>query len=68
VFQEGGPVTKKEAREAKRRWSLALAEGRVVRYDDGLTLRAFLTREQAEAALVVAREDGRDASIVVVPE
>jgi hypothetical protein len=40
----------------------------VVHYDDGLTLRAFLTREQAEAALVVAREDGRDASIVVVPE
>ena len=42
--------TKKEAIERKVAWNRALIEGRVVRYNDGLTMTSYSTKEKAEAA------------------
>jgi hypothetical protein len=41
-------ATKKEAKARKEAWTKALSEGRVVRYNDGMEFRSFLTAEAAE--------------------
>ncbi len=58
--------TKKEAIARKAAWSKALAEGRVVRYNGGLSLTSYPTIEQALLAVEVATAVGLDASIVKV--
>jgi hypothetical protein len=42
--------TKKEAIQRKIEWSCALVEGRVVRYNGGMTLTSYSTKEKAETA------------------
>lgn len=58
-------MTKKQARERKAEWQRALAEGRVVKFDNGLTFTAYMTQAQALAAQDAARQAGRAASVVV---
>ncbi len=47
-------------------WSKALAEGRVIRYNFGQTLRSYLTAEEARAEIERFKDAGHHASIVVV--
>lgn len=44
-------LTKKEARARRAAWNLALAEGRMIRSPDGLTMTSFPTVEETLAAL-----------------
>lgn len=60
-------MTKKQAIERKESWSKALAEGRVVRYNFGMTLRSYPTAAEATAECERFKEAGHQASIVVMP-
>jgi hypothetical protein len=42
-------MTKKEAIARKAAWGAALTEGRVVRYNKGLSMRSFATADEAQA-------------------
>jgi hypothetical protein len=53
-------MTKRDAIKRKAAWTLALKEGRVVRYSDGLTLQSFPTVERAEAEVIAANEFGAE--------
>ena len=57
-------MTKKESFERKRAWALAVMEGRVVRFNDGMEFRSFPTREAAEAFRKMMRQQDVDAVIV----
>lgn len=57
-------MTKKEAKARKAAWSLALSEGRVVRFNDGLEFRSFPTADAAEAFRKLMRSQDVDATIV----
>ena len=54
-------MTKKEARARKEAYSLALKEGRVVRYNSGLSFQSFKTVEAAQAFLDQLTNDGHIA-------
>jgi len=41
-------TTKKQAQANRAEWQLALEQGRVVSYNGGLSMRAFLTVEAAQ--------------------
>lgn len=41
-------MTKKEARAGKEAWTKALAEGRVVRFDEGMSFRSFKSNADAQ--------------------
>jgi hypothetical protein len=56
--------TKKEAKARKTAWKLALAEGRVVRTNDGNTLTAYATVEAARRAVDTNLKVGLVAEIV----
>jgi hypothetical protein len=43
--------TKKEARLRKENWNKAIAEGRVLRYNDGMSFKEFKTAEEANKAM-----------------
>ena len=57
-------MTKKESFERKQAWALAVMEGRVVRFNDGMKFRSFPTREAAEAFRKMMRQQDVDAVIV----
>ena len=57
-------MNKKEARERAAEWRRAGLEGRRVRFDNGMSATAYRTVEDAQEAVRVAREDGRQANIV----
>jgi hypothetical protein len=57
-------MTKIEARERNKDWQKALAEGRVVRMNGGLTLRSYITVEAAKAAVTQITTAGLNAEIV----
>ena len=59
-------MTKKEAKARKEAYTKALAEGRVVRYNNGLSFRSFKTVEDAEAFAEQARQMDKDAGIIRV--
>lgn len=59
-------MTKKEAIARKADWSRALAEGRVIRYNFGMTLRSYPTAEEARAEVERFKDAGHQASIVKV--
>lgn len=59
-------MMKKEAIARKAAWQRALAEGRVVRHDDGMRLTSYVTAEAAQREVEVARSVGLKAEIVVV--
>lgn len=54
-------MTKREAIKRKAEWALALKEGRVVRYNGGMTLTSYPTTEKALEAVACIN----DAEIVV---
>lgn len=56
------------ARERKAVWNLALAEGRIVQTNDGMTMTAYRTVEAAQAALAQNLNLGLDAKIVAPKE
>lgn len=61
-------MTKKEAIERKANWAKALAEGRVVRYNSGMSLKSWPTVQQARDDVRAINTFGAgDASIVVIP-
>jgi hypothetical protein len=59
-----------EARIAKSNWAKALSEGRVVRFNDGASFKAFKTVDDARAFVTASHEDDaigpRDFSAVIV--
>jgi hypothetical protein len=59
-------MTKKEAAKRKADWSKALAEGRVVRYNNGMQLRSFASIVEAEDFLKIVREMDKNAIRVQV--
>ena len=59
-------MTKKEAAKRKADWSKALAEGRVVRYNDGMQLRSFASVEEAKEFLKIVIEMDKNAIRVQV--
>ena len=59
-------MTRKEAIARKAAWALALSEGRVVRYNGGMTLTSYPTVEAAQLALLTHARNGDNAEIVVV--
>jgi hypothetical protein len=58
--------TKKEAKARKNAWNVALAEGRVVRTNDGNTLTAYATVEGARRAVETNLKVGLVAEIVEI--
>lgn len=56
-------MTKTEARIAKSNWAKARAEGRVVRFNDGASFKAFKTVADAETFVRAADEDFKAAII-----
>jgi hypothetical protein len=59
-------MTKKEAKARKAAWQLALAEGRVVNWNDGFSLTSYATVEQAQQALATIIANGLSAHIVQI--
>ena len=62
-------MTKREAIKRKADWAKALAEGRVVRWNDGMVLTSYPTVAGALAAVAKINSDldrAGDAKIVVV--
>jgi len=57
-------MTKKEAKARKEAWTKALMEGRVVRFNDGMEFRSFLTADAAETFRRNLRRQGIDAVVV----
>jgi hypothetical protein len=60
-------MNKREARKRRIEWADAIAEGRVVRVDNGDRFRSFTTVAEAQEAERVALADGRQANIVKEP-
>ena len=58
--------TKKEAKARKAAWNTALAEGRVVRTNNGNTLTAYATVGAARHAVETALKVGLVAEIVEI--
>lgn len=58
-------MTKKEASQRKADWQLALAEQRVLRTNDGMTLTSYPTIDAARVALVAHVAAGMVAEIVI---
>lgn len=56
-------MTKQETREIRKAWPIAVAEGRVVRYNGGLTFTAFPTVALAEEFLETLRRAGLTGEI-----
>jgi hypothetical protein len=50
-------MTKIEARIAKSNWAKALTEGRVVRFNDGASFKAFNTADDARAFVRASHSD-----------
>ena len=61
-------MTKREAAERKAAWSLALKEGRVVRFPEMDRLTSYPTNERAARAVIEARAAGITATIVEMKE
>ncbi len=59
-------MTKKEAKTRKAAWQQALADGRVVRSNDGMTLTSYATAERAQAAVAENAAQGLVAEIVKI--
>ncbi len=57
-------MTKREAKQARAEWNLAIAEGRAIRYQDGLTFKSYPTVDAAIAEMNVAKAAGIKAEIV----
>ena len=53
--------------ERKAAWSLALSQGRVVRYNGGLTMRSYPTAEEARMECERFKDAGHHASVVTYP-
>lgn len=58
-------MTKKAAARARRlAWNIAIAEGRLVRFNDGETFRPYRSAAAAALAVAAAEEAGVPAHIV----
>lgn len=57
-------ATKKQAKARKEAWTKALAEGRVVRFNDGMGFRSFHTIQEAENFRLGLRAQDIDAVIL----
>ncbi len=57
-------MTKKQAKAANAAWRAALAEGRVVRSQEGMTLTAYPTVTKAQTAVMAMVALGLKAEIV----
>jgi hypothetical protein len=55
---------KEQAKLAKMEWAKAVVEGRVLRFNDGMSFRAYPTKEERDAAVKTLREAGIDAAPV----
>lgn len=60
-------MSKKEAKARKAAYTNALAEGRVVRYNGGMSFRSFLTVQDAEFFLETVRLHDLSATIIQHP-
>jgi hypothetical protein len=58
-------ATKKEAKARKIAWQLALAEGRIVRSQDGMLLHMFATIVSAQAQASALRANGDYSAEIV---
>ena len=56
-------ATKKQAKDSKAKWQLALSQGRVVRRGN-MTMTSYPTVEQARIAVAIAKECGLEAEII----
>ena len=62
-------MTRRQQRQAFwQTWRAAVADCRVVRFDNGLTLREYRSRTLAQHAVADALRDGRIAEIVDSPD
>lgn len=59
-------MTKREAIKRKAEWAKALSEGRVVRWNGGMTLTSYPTTEATQLALLDRAQHGDHAEIVQV--
>lgn len=59
-------MTKKEAKVRKLAWNVALAEGRVLKYDAGKQLTSYPTIEARDTALAQAKAVGFPCEVVKV--
>ena len=59
-------TNKKAAKMRKAAWNQALIEGRVVRFQNGITLRSFLNTDTACKAVEEAKAAGLQAEIVSI--
>jgi hypothetical protein len=59
-------MTKKEAAQFKAAWQAALTEGRVIRYNNGQSMKSFKTREEALKAVEQINTFAGGASIVAI--
>ena len=59
-------TTKKEARQRAEGWADALADRRVVKYDNGLRFTAFASPQKALSEAMKWREQGGVAEVVIV--
>jgi hypothetical protein len=57
-------MTKREAKANKAAWNNAIREGRAVRFDNGQSARSYPTAAEAQAALALAKRDGRPANLI----
>jgi hypothetical protein len=57
---------KNAAANRHKAWNVAIAEGRVVRFDDGARLKSYGHADDARAAVAEATAQGLQANIVVV--
>ena len=58
-------MTKIEARIAKSNWNKALAEGRIVRFNDGASFKAFATVADAATFVRTAPADFKAAIVTL---
>lgn len=59
-------VTKAEARTFRAEWAQAVQEGRILRFNDGMSMQMFPTIAARDAALVKMRKAGLTVEIVQV--
>lgn len=57
-------MTKTQYRKARANWTAALADGRVVRYNEGQSMTAFPDHDKMNAWLATAKANGIKAEIV----
>ncbi len=60
-------MTKKESKARRAAWQSALLEGRVVNWNDGMSLTSYRTTQEAQQAVNTMIANGLSAYIVQFP-